>query len=106
VEGREATLVHVGEVTLSPLVFALEHDHAQRIQLVQASEREFEVRIEPAEKAAAGGVFEDVIQSVERVFRDNGLEDVVVRESPAPPEMTASGKFHEVVPLRDAASPT
>ncbi len=104
VEGREATLVRVGEVTLSPLVFDLEHEHAQRIQLVQTSERDFEVRIEPADEAAVGVVFQEVIQSVKRVFRDNGLEDVAVRESQAPPEFTASGKFHEVLPLRGADS--
>jgi len=106
VEGREATLVRVGEVTLSPLVFDLEHEHARRIQLVQTSERDFEVRIEPADEAAAGVVFQEVIQSVKRVFRDNGLEDVAVRESQAPPEFTASGKFHEVLPLRGAGSRT
>jgi phenylacetate-coenzyme A ligase PaaK-like adenylate-forming protein len=106
VEGREATLVRVGEVTLSPLVFDLEHEHARRIQLVQTSERDFEVRIEPADEAAAGIVFEEVIESVKRVFRDNGLEDIAVRESQAPPEFTASGKFHEVLPLRGAASRT
>jgi hypothetical protein len=37
---------------------------------------------------------------VKRVFYDNGLEDIVVRESRTPPEFTASGKFHEVLPLR------
>ncbi|MCP4385073.1 MAG: phenylacetate--CoA ligase family protein [Hyphomicrobiales bacterium] len=100
VEGRQATLVRVGEVTLSPLVFDLEHEHARRIQLVQNSERDFEVRIEPADEAAVGVVFQEVIQSVKRVFRDNGLEDVTVRESKAPPEFTASGKFHEVLPIR------
>ncbi|MGI9521437.1 MAG: phenylacetate--CoA ligase family protein, partial [Hyphomicrobiaceae bacterium] len=102
VEGREATLVRVGEVTLSPLVFDLEHEHARRIQVVQTSERDLEVRIDPADEAAAGVVFQDVIQSVKRVFRENGLEDVAVRESQAPPELTASGKFHEVLPLRSA----
>jgi phenylacetate-coenzyme A ligase PaaK-like adenylate-forming protein len=104
VEGREATLVCVGEVTLSPLVFDLEHEHTRRIQLVQTSERDFEVRIELADDAAAGVVFEEVIQSVKRVFRDNGLEDIAVRESRAPPELTASGKFHEVLPLRGSDS--
>ena len=104
VEGREATLVRVGEVTLSPLVFDLEHKHARRIQLVQTSERDFEVRIEPADEAAPGVVFKEVIQSVKRVFRDNGLGDVAVRESQAPPELTASGKFHEVLPLRGSDS--
>ena len=104
VEGRKATLIRVGEVTLSPLVFNLEHEHARRIQLVQTSERDFEVRIERADEAATGLVFKEVIQSVKRVFRDNGLEDVAVRESQAPPEFTASGKFHEVLPLRGADS--
>ncbi len=100
VEGREATLVRVGEVTLSPLVFDLEHEQAKRVQLVQTCEREFEVRIEPAGEAPSRVVFEEVIQSAKKVFRDNGLEDVTVTESQALPELTASGKFHEVVPLR------
>jgi len=104
VEGREATLVRVGEVTLSPLVFDLEHEQARRIQLVQTGERDFELRVEPADEAAAAEVvFEDVIQSVKQVFSDNGLGDVAVRESQAPPELTASGKFHEVLPLRRSA---
>jgi phenylacetate-coenzyme A ligase PaaK-like adenylate-forming protein len=106
VEGREATLVHVGEVTLSPLVFKTEHEQARRVQLVQNGEKDFEVRIEPADEAAAEVVFQDVIQSVQRVFRDNGLEHVTVRESRTPPELTASGKFHEVLPLRGADSRT
>lgn len=104
VEGREATLVRVGGVTLSPLVFDLEHEQARRVQLAQTSEREFEVRIEPADEAAAGAAFEEVIDSVKRVFRDNGLDDVAVTESHAPPELTASGKFHEVLSLRASDS--
>jgi len=104
VEGREATLVRVGEVMLSPLVFDLEHEQARRVQLVQTSERDFEVRIELADEAVAGIVFGEVIESVKRVFRDNGLEDVAVRESQMPPELGASGKFHEVWPLRHSDS--
>jgi phenylacetate-CoA ligase len=104
VEGREATLVRVEDVTLSPLVFDLDHERARRIQLVQTGERDFEVRIEMADEAAAGAVFEEVIQSVKRVFRDNGLEDVAVTESQAPPELTASGKFHEVLSVRGSDS--
>lgn len=103
VEGRQATLVHVGEVTLSPLVFDLEHEHARRIQLVQTGERDFEVRLELADEAEAGVVFREVIETVKRVFRDNGLENIAVRESDVPPEFTASGKFHEVLPLRSPA---
>jgi phenylacetate-coenzyme A ligase PaaK-like adenylate-forming protein len=106
VEGREATLVRVGEVTLSPLIFDLEHEHARRIQLVQTNERDFEVRIELADEAPARVVFQEVIQSVKRVFFDNDLEDVAVSESQAPPELTASGKFHEVLPLRGFDSRT
>jgi phenylacetate-coenzyme A ligase PaaK-like adenylate-forming protein len=104
VEGREATLVRVGEVTLSPLVFDLEHERARRIQLVQTSDTDFEVRIDPADEAPAEGVFQEVIESVKRVFRENGLEHVAVRESQAPPKLTASGKFHEVLPLRRAGA--
>lgn len=102
VEGRQATLVRVGEVSLSPLVFDLEHERARRIQLVQNSERDFEVRIEPADEAAVATVFQEVIPSVKRVFRDNGLEDVTVRESQSPLKFTASGKFHQVLPIRNA----
>ncbi len=105
VEGRQATLVRVGEVTLSPLIFDLEHEHAQRIQLVQTREREFEVRVQLADVAAAEDVLQEVAASVKRVFRANGLDNVVVRESDARPEITASGKFHEVVPLRSAEVP-
>jgi len=104
VEGREATLVRVGEVTLSPLVFDLEHERARRVQLVQTGESDFEVRIELADEAAAGVVFHEVIESVNRVFRNNGLEHVAVRESQSRPEFTASGKFHEVLPLRGAGA--
>ena len=106
VEGRQATLVRVGEVVLSPLVFDLEHDQAQRIQLVQTGEFDFELRVQLAEGAAAGPVFEDVIGSVKTVFSDNGLDDITVRASERPPEFTASGKFHHVVPLRNSVSPT
>ena len=100
VEGRQATLVRVGEVTLSPLVFDLEHENAQRVQLIQVGESAFEVRVQLADEAAAGPVFEEVIASVKQVFRDNGLEDVAVRQSHEALEFTASGKFHEVLSLR------
>ncbi len=104
VKGREATLIRVGEVTLSPLVFDLDHEHARRIQLAQTGERKFEVRIDLADGAASENVFAEVIQSVKRVFLDNGLEDIAVSESRVPPELTASGKFHEVLPLRGSDS--
>jgi phenylacetate-coenzyme A ligase PaaK-like adenylate-forming protein len=85
VEGRQATLVRVGEVTLSPLAFDLEHDQAQRIQLVQTGEFDFELRMQLTEGAAAGPVFQEVIESVKRVFRDNGVDDVTVRASELAP---------------------
>jgi len=106
VEGRQATLVRVGEATLSPLVFDLEHEDAKRIQLVQTSERDFEVRIQLAGNAAADPVFQEIIASVKRVFRDNDLNNVTVQASEVLPTFTASGKFHEVVPLRGADSRT
>ena len=57
-----------------------------------------------SDEAAAGAVFKEVIQSVKQVFRDNGLDDVEVTESQALPELAASGKFHEVLPLRRSDS--
>ncbi|WP_241525882.1 phenylacetate--CoA ligase family protein [Pseudophaeobacter leonis] len=106
VQGRQATLVRIGEVALSPLVFDLEHERARRIQLVQTSDKEFEVRIQLADEAAAEPVFREVIASVKQVFRENGLDEVTVRESEASPEFTASGKFHHVLPLRRSGSVT
>ncbi|MEH6647583.1 DUF4386 domain-containing protein [Sulfitobacter sp.] len=53
VKGRQATLVRVGEVTLSPLGFDLEHEGARRIQLVQTSDKEFEVRIQLVDQTTA-----------------------------------------------------
>jgi phenylacetate-coenzyme A ligase PaaK-like adenylate-forming protein len=99
VEGRQATLLNVKGVALSPLVFDLEHEQARRIQLVQTADQEFEVRIELGEGAVAEVVLEQVIQSVKRVFQENNLPDVEVEESPCPPQLTASGKFHEILPL-------
>ena len=99
VEGRQATLLHVGDVALSPLVFDLEHEQARRIQLVQIVEKVFEVRIELGEGAASEVVFQQVIESVKQVFQENNLLDVEVRESQGSPQLTASGKFHEILPL-------
>jgi len=99
IEGRQATVVRVGDVTLSPLAFDLEHDHAQRVQLVQTSEFVFEVRAELLNHENPDQVFRQIIQSVRVVFGKNGLEDVKVGISDTPPHLTASGKFHEVLPL-------
>lgn len=103
-EGREAMLVRAGAVTLSPLVFDLEHERARRVQLVQTGERDFEMHIELADDAPAGNVLKEVIEPVKRVFRDNGLENIAVRESQSPLEFTGSGKFHEVLFLRGAGA--
>ena len=99
VEGRQATLVRVGGVTLSPLVFDLEHEGARRVQLVQTGAQACDLRVQLAEGATGADVFADIIAAVERVFRDNGLGDVTVRASDTAPQFTASGKFLEVVPL-------
>ena len=52
------------------------------------------------EGAVAEVVLEEVIQSVKRVFQENNLPDVEVRESQSSPQLTASGKFHEILPLK------
>lgn len=100
VEGRQATVVRVGNVTLSPLAFDLEHESAQRVQLVQTSEFVFEVRAELLNHEKPDQVFEQIIQSINEVFAKNGLVDVKVGKSDTPPHLTASGKFHEVIPLK------
>ena len=100
IEGRQATVVRVGNVTLSPLAFDLEHDSAQRVQLVQTSECVFEVRADLLDHENPDQIFEPIMQSVSEVFAKNGLVDVKVEKSNAPPHLTASGKFHEVTPLK------
>ena len=82
---------------MSPLAFDLEHEAAQRVQLVQSSERVFEVRAELLNQENTDQVFEQIIQSVSEVFSKNGLSDVSVGKSDEPPHLTASGKFHEVI---------
>lgn len=99
IEGRQATVVRVGSVTLSPLAFDLEHESAQRVQLVQTSKFVFEVRAELLNHENPDQIFEKIIQSIREVFSKNGLVDVKVGKSDAPPHLTASGKFHEVIPL-------
>jgi len=100
VEGRQATVVRVGNVTLSPLAFDLEHESARRVQLAQTSEFVFEVRAELLNHENPDQVFEQIIQSISEVFSKNGLADVKVGKSDTPPHLTASGKFHEVIPLK------
>lgn len=99
IEGRQATLIRVGVVTLSPLAFDLAHESAQRVQLVQTSELVFEVRAELLHHENPDQVFSQIIHSVHKVFAENGLADVIVSKSDTPPQLTASGKFHEVIPL-------
>ena len=99
IEGRQATVVRVGNVTLSPLAFDLEHESAQRVQLVQTSEFIFEVRAELLNHENSDQVFDQIIQSVSEVFAKNGLLNVKVGKSDTPPHLTASGKFHEVIPF-------
>ncbi len=101
IEGRQATVVRVGNVTLSPLAFDLEHESAQRVQLAQTSEFVFEVRAELLSPENPDQVFEQIIQSVNEVFAKNRLVDVKVGKSDTPPHLTASGKFHEVIPFRN-----
>lgn len=99
IEGRQATVIRVGNANLSPLAFDLEHESAQRVQLVQISEYAFEVRAELLNNEKSDEVFEKIIQSVTGVFAENGQVGVKVEKSDKPPQLTASGKFHEVVPL-------
>jgi phenylacetate-coenzyme A ligase PaaK-like adenylate-forming protein len=101
IEGRQATVVRVGNVTLSPFAFDLEHEGAQRVQLVQTAEFVFEVRAELLNHKNPDQVFEQIIQSISEVFAKNGLVDVKVGKSDTLPHLTASGKFHEVIPFKN-----
>lgn len=100
VEGRQATLIHIGDVNLSPLIFDLEHERARHIQLVQLHEKVFEVRAELADPKDSDTIFDQIIQSIRNIFEENGLPEVEVKRSAAPPQLTASGKFHAVLPLK------
>jgi len=100
VEERQATLIHIGDVTLSPLIFDLEHERAQRIQLVQLNEKVFEVRAELTNPVDSDTIFDQIIQSVRNVFDENGLPEVEIKRSATSPQLTLSGKFHAVLPLK------
>ena len=65
--------------------------------MIQTSEYVFEVRAELLTDENPDQVFEQIIQSVSEVFAKNGLTGVTVNKSAAPPQLTASGKFHEVI---------
>ncbi|MCA9053726.1 MAG: phenylacetate--CoA ligase family protein [Planctomycetaceae bacterium] len=98
--GRLATLLRIGDVELSPLVFDLEREGAQRVQLVQIGEHEFDLRLELQPEASRDLAFSQVISSIENTLRQNGISAFTINRSQEPPRLTASGKFHEVVPLR------
>ena len=100
IEGRQATVIRIGNVTLSSLAFDLEHESAQRVQLVQNSEFVFEVRAELLNQENPYQVFEQIIKSISEVFSKNGVVDVIIGKSDTPPHLTASGKFHEVIALK------
>jgi phenylacetate-coenzyme A ligase PaaK-like adenylate-forming protein len=100
VVGRQATLLHIGDVVLSPLIFDLEQENAQRVQLVQIDEREFDLRIELLQGASRDLVFNQVISSIETTFRENGISEFKINRSQKPPLLAASGKFHEIIPLK------
>ena len=85
---------------LSPLVFDLEHEKALRVQLAQTGDSEFEVRLDLQESADAEQVFDEVKESLQKVFESNKLYGVAITLSDPPPRLGASGKFHEVLPLR------
>jgi phenylacetate-coenzyme A ligase PaaK-like adenylate-forming protein len=100
IEGRQATIVRVGNVTLSHLAFDLKHESARRVQLVQTSEFVFEVRAELLNHENPDQVFEQIIQSISEVFSKNGLVDVKIAKSDTLPHLTSSGKFHGVIPFK------
>lgn len=98
--GRQATLLQIGDVVLSPLVFDLDHEDAQRVQLVQTGEHEFDLRCEVRHEAHRDRVFDEVGRSVANTLRQNGASGFSIQRSQEPPRLTASGKFHEVIPLK------
>jgi len=99
VEGRQATILHIGDVALSALAFDLEHEQASRVQLVQTGERAFEIRAEIRAGADVAAVFDKIIAEVQDLLRDNGVSDAVIRKSHQAPKLGNSGKFQEVVPI-------
>jgi len=100
VVGRQATLLHIGDVVLSPLIFDLEHEKAQRVQLVQIEDREFELHIEPLPGVNGDLVFDELSTSIASTLRQNGITEFQINGSQEPPRLTPSGKFHEVIPLK------
>jgi phenylacetate-coenzyme A ligase PaaK-like adenylate-forming protein len=100
VVGRQATLLQIGDAVLSPLVFDLEHESAQRVQLIQIKDREFELRIEPLPGVNGDLMFDEVSTSIANTLRQNRITEFQINRSQEPPRLTPSGKFHELIPLK------
>jgi hypothetical protein len=78
----------------------LEYDQASRVQLIQLSEKEFEIRADVKDGVNVNSFFERAITDAQNFFKHQGIEDVIIHRSLKPPELGASGKFHEVFPLK------
>ena len=100
VMGREATVLHVAGKSLSALTMGLEYEQASRVQLIQISEKKFEARADVNKGADENRLFELIINDVQKFFQNQGIEDVVIEKSKKAPELGASGKFHEVIPMK------
>lgn len=101
VEGRRATILELGSTSLSPLIFDLNHEKASRVQLVQVAESAFEVRAVLDAGADSVAVYDTLVRSVQGVLKRNGVSNAVVRRSDKEIFIGESGKFHEIVPLRE-----
>jgi phenylacetate-CoA ligase len=100
IKGREATILRIGDRTLSALTMGLEFDEASRVQLVQVSEYKFEARADIKEGVDKKSISTRIIHDAQKFFLDQNIQGVLVEWSNKPPELGASGKFHEVIPLK------
>lgn len=100
VMGREATVLRIGGKSFSALTMGLEYDEASRTQLIQVAEKKFEIRAELKKGIDKKVFFEKAKKDAQHNFKSQGVDDVSFEISDKLPELGASGKFHEVIPLK------
>ncbi|WP_186372239.1 phenylacetate--CoA ligase family protein [Arthrobacter sp. KBS0702] len=110
VAGRHDDVLHLDNghgatVSVLPLAITAPVDDApgvHRCQLVQTGPATLRVRLQPEPGAAADEVWQDVAAKLAGFLAGQGLANVeLVRAEEAPEQGGASGKFHQVIALKE-----
>ncbi len=114
VAGRHDDVLHLDNgrgttVSVLPLAITAPVDDApgvHRCQLVQAGPAALRVRLQPEPGAAADAVWQDVAAKLAGFLAGQGLANVqLIRAEEPPEEGGPSGKFHQVIALKEPPAP-